>query len=182
MINLKDTTATCSFRVMSLSTHKIQYWKVFVMRVWIHNLLFVYFAYSSNPENRCLQQYRSRFIGRTSLYDLQFSSSACKYTQNSIRERDCNTSMEPYLADLSSHAALIKKRIISDSRAFVWSADRLYMPRSFFQVCVRKKKERKKKMEKKENEFFIFDFLSCDKDQWSSGDILYIGIPKGFHL
>ena len=28
---------TCSFRVTSVSTHKMSYWKVVVMPVWIHN-------------------------------------------------------------------------------------------------------------------------------------------------
>ena len=73
------------------------------------------------------------------------------YTQNSKRERGCNKCLEPYLADLSSHAVLTKKSMISDSRAFVWCADRLYTLHSFFRYAWGKRKKESKKKENKKN-------------------------------
>ena len=53
------------------------------------------------------------------------------YAQKGISERDCDAGLEPQLAGLSSHAALTKKRKISDSRAVVQCEDCLYTPYSF---------------------------------------------------
>ena len=53
--------------------------------------------------------------------------------------------------DLNSHAALTKKRKISDSRVFVWCADRSYTPYTF-RVMLDGKEEGRKKEKKKEEE------------------------------
>ena len=69
--------------------------------------------------------------------------------------------------NLFLHAVLTKKRIISGSRAIVWSADHLYMSYTF-ELCMRKNKKygRKKVRRKNKNkiEIFKFDFLDCEKD------------------
>ena len=51
------TSITCSFRVLSASTHKMSCRQDVAMHVWIHNssIIYVqYLAYSSNPANRYL--------------------------------------------------------------------------------------------------------------------------------
>ena len=50
--------------------------------------------------------------------------------------------------DLSSHAALTKKRKIFGSKAVVWYADRLYMPYTFRIIHERKEESKKKKNNK----------------------------------
>ena len=71
-------------------------------------------------------------------------------------------------------------RIISDSRAFIWCADRLYMPYTFEISLMKKKKERRKK--KNKIDIFAFDFLDCDEKSWDSGALFDIRIANGFHL
>ena len=45
--------------------------------------------------------------------------------------------------NLSSYAALTKKRKISDSRPFTWCAEHLYTPYTF-ELCLMKKKKEEK--------------------------------------
>ena len=59
-----------------------------------------------------------------------------------IYRRVCDTSLEPQLNDLSSHAALTKKRKISDTTAVVWCADCSYTLYSF--KVMHEQKERTK--------------------------------------
>ena len=47
-----------------------------------------------------------------------------------------------------------------------------------FELCMRERKERKKT----KIEIYKFDFVDCEKDQWNTGSIFYIRIPKGFYL
>ena len=63
----------------------------------------------------------------------------------SILERDWDVCLEPKLIDLSSHAALTKKRKISDRRAVIWCADHSYILYSFRVMHDGKKEERTRK-------------------------------------
>ena len=58
-------------------------------------------------------------------------------------------------ADLSSHAALIQKRNISDSRAVIWCVDLSYTSYNF-ELCIRERKNKSK--------LCMLDFLDCEKD------------------
>ena len=60
---------------------------------------------------------------------IRFSSYTCKCTQNGVSERDHNASLDPSLANLSSHPALTSERQISESRAVVWYEDHSYTPK-----------------------------------------------------
>ena len=94
-----------------------------------------------------------------SLYNPYFSSFACIFAQNGVWERDCNVCLDPQLAHLSSHAALTKKRNISDSRALICCADCSHMPHSF-ELYMREKNE----IRKNKNEIFTFNFLHDKMD------------------
>ena len=98
------------------------------------------------------------FYRQSVLIDLQFSSSACKYTQNGVLERDCDACFEASLTDLSCYVALTEKRRISDSRTVIWCLDRLYTlytGQLLSYGCA--KKERKRRKQRK-IEIFTFNF------------------------
>ena len=71
------------------------------------------------------------------------------YAQNGIQESHRDMHFWLYLVDLSSHAALTKKRKICDSRAFVYCGDRLYTPYTF-ELCLMEKEEEEEEEEEEE--------------------------------
>ena len=76
--------------------------------------------------------------------------------------------------DLSSHAALFKKRKISDSSAFVWCAERLYTLLMHDGKEEKERKRERKKEIKKEGKKKEQNFFDCEEKSWDSGAILYI--------
>ena len=76
------------------------------------------------------------------------------------------------LVGLSLHAALTKKRKISDGRASVWCVDCSYMPYTLESCLLEMKKEEEERKKKSKIEIFTFNFLNCYKS-WNSGAILY---------
>ena len=55
----------------------------------------------------------------------------------------------------------------------------VFIRRILFELCLM---EKKKKKNNNKIEIFAFDFLDCEEKSWNSGDILDIGIAKGFHV
>ena len=143
-----------------------------------------YLAHSSSQENTYLQQQNNRYIVKTSLYHLQFSSCVSNYAQNGIHKSHCDVCFGPYLIDLSSHVALTKKRKISDSRAFIWCAQIVRICCILFELCLMKKKKEEEERRKKNNkiEIFTFNFVDCEEKSWDSGAIFDIRIANCFHL
>ena len=113
---------TCSFQVMCVNMHK---WLIrkrlqCMFGAITHQL---YLICSSYTKNRYLQQWSSHLICRMSVYNLQFFSYECKYTQNVLKS-GCNPYLEPYLSDYISHTA---RKYISNCRAVIPQVECPYM-------------------------------------------------------
>ena len=68
---------------------------------------------------------------------------------NCVSKRDCNMCLEPQLTNLSLHAALTKKRKISDSSVVI-GLQIVHIRTTVFELCVREKKERRRKEEQRQ--------------------------------